>query len=103
MGFYLSSFAVSLGLTLLLEFPVTWCFGLRSRRMLTVFLLVNLLTNPAAVLLHLFGIPQLPIELAVVVTEWFVYRQFRVKKPLALSVCANAWSWGLGLVINQIF
>ena len=101
MRFYLEGLAVSLLLTLLLEFPAAWCFGLRNRRRIAVFLLVNLLTNPAAVLLHFVGIPQIPIELGVVLTEWLIYRQFEVKKPLALSLWANLLSWGLGLVIGQ--
>ena len=95
-------FAMSLGLTLLLEYPVAWLLGLRGRRTGILFVLVNVLTNPAAVLLHLFGVSQIPIELAVVLVEWFVYRQFGVKKPLLLSLSANVLSWGTGLVINRI-
>ena len=45
-------FAVSLGLTLLLELPVAYYWGLRSRHDLTVAVLVNVLTNPAVVLLN---------------------------------------------------
>ena len=95
-------FAVSFALTLLIEFAVFLCFGLRSRRCLKLLLLVNLLTNPAAVLLHWLGIPQIPIEIAVVLVEWQVYRPFsqEIPHPFALSLTANGVSWGLGLLIQ---
>ena len=43
--------------------------------MLLMFL-VNVLTNPAAVLLHWLGIPQLPVELAVIFVEAMIYLWF---------------------------
>ena len=95
-------FAVSLALTLIIEFLVFLCFGQRSRRCLKLLLLVNLLTNPAAVLLHWLGIPQMPIEISVVLAEWQIYRQFSedFSHPFALSLTANGVSWGLGLLIQ---
>ena len=56
----LSAFAVSLGLTLLLELPVAWLWGLRSRHDWMTTVLVNVLTNPAAVLLY----PDMPDKAA---------------------------------------
>lgn len=97
----LEMFCISLALTLLFELPVVWCFGLRTGRQLLLAVLVNILTNPAAVLLHLWGIPQLPIELAVVALEAFVYRRFGIRRPLPLSLTANTISWTLGLLIQQ--
>ena len=65
-------FAASLGLTLLIELPIAYLWGLRKRELLTV-LAANLMTNPLAVALHLTGIPQLPIELGVVLAEGAAY------------------------------
>ena len=73
----MTAFAVSLGLTLLLEVPVAYCWGLRSRHDLTVAVLVNVLTNPAVVLLNglLSAAPwwevQLPLEAAAIDVEGF--------------------------------
>lgn len=104
-------FAVSLGLTLLLELPVAYCWGLRSRHDLTVAVLVNVLTNPAVVLLNglLSATPwwavQLPLEAATIAVEGFCYRHCgeNICRPYLLSLCANCISYGAGLVLNAIF
>lgn len=103
---YLQMFGVSLGLTLVVELIVFLCFQLRRREQILLAVLVNLLTNPAAVWLHHFlGIPQIPIEILVVITECYVYHTFRqthrISNPLLLSLTANAASWGLGVLIQQ--
>ena len=104
-------FAVSLGLTLLLELPVAYYWGLRSRHDLTVAVLVNVLTNPAVVLLNglLSATPwwavQLPLEAAAIAVEGFCYRHCgeNICRPYLLSLCANCVSYGAGLVLNAIF
>ena len=104
-------FAVSLGLTLLLELPVAYYWGLRSRHDLTVAVLVNVLTNPAVVLLNglLSATPwwavQLPLEAAAIAVEGFCYRHCgaNIRRPYLLSLCANCISYGAGLVLNAIF
>lgn len=104
-------FAVSLGLTLLLELPVAYYWGLRSRHDLTVAVLVNVLTNPAVVLLNglLSATPwwavQLPLEAATIAVEGFCYRHCgeNICRPYLLSLCANCISYGAGLVLNAIF
>ena len=104
-------FAVSLGLTLLLELPVAYYWGLRSRHDLTVAVLVNVLTNPAVVLLNglLSATPwwavQLPLEAAAIAVEGFCYRHCgeNIRRPYLLSLCANCISYGAGLVLNVIF
>lgn len=100
-----SAFAVSLCLTLLLELPVAYAWGLRSRHNLTVAVLVNVLTNPAVVLLHALGIPILPLEAAAIAVEGFCYRHCGedVRRPYLLSLCANCISYGTGLALNAIF
>ena len=107
----MTAFAVSLGLTLLLELPVAYYWGLRSRHDLTVAVLVNVLTNPAVVLLNglLPATPwwavQLPLEAATITVEGFCYRHCgeNICRPYLLSLCANCISYGAGLVLNAIF
>lgn len=91
-------FALSLGLTLLLELPAAYLWGLRGRQLLTVFA-ANLMTNPLAVALHLWGIPQLPIEIGVVLAEGAAYSLHFEKRPWLLALVSNALSWGLGLIL----
>ena len=111
-GWFLS-LGVSLGLTLLFEVPFALLWGLRKGD-LTLCVLVNVLTNPVVVLCTLLWRTFVPcpdwpavavLELAAVVTEGLLYRDIgeHIRKPLLLSVCANALSYSLGLLINQIF
>ena len=96
-------YGISFGLTLLIELPICWLLGLRSREQLELVFLVNLLTNPAAVWLHTSaGFPQIPVELLVVIIEFYVYRQFNQPCPLRLSLTANGVSWGLGFVLQLL-
>ena len=95
----LNVFALSLGLTLLLELPVAYLWGLRRRQLLTVFA-ANLMTNPLAVALHLWGIPQVPIEIGVFIAEGWAYSLHIDKRPWLLALVSNAVSWGIGLLLN---
>ena len=102
MRLILLMYGISFALTLLIELPVCYLMGLRSREELELVFLVNLLTNPVAVWLHSSaGIPQIPIEVLVVIIECYVYYQFRQPHPLRLSLLANGISWGLGLVLQM--
>ena len=92
-------FAISLGLTLLIELPIAYLWGLRKRALLTV-LAANLMTNPLAVALHLTGIPQLPIEIGVVLAEGAAYSLHFEKRPWLLAIFSNAISWGIGLMLQ---
>ena len=92
-------FALSLGLTLLFELPVAYLWGLRRRALLTV-LAANLMTNPLAVALHLMGIPQIPIEIGVVLAEGAAYSLHFEKRPWLLAIFSNAISWGIGLMLQ---
>lgn len=94
----LEIFEASLALTLLFELPVAYFWGLRGRQLLTV-LAANVMTNPLAVALHLWGIPQVPIELGVVLAEGLVYSLHFEKRPWLLALVSNALSWGLGLIL----
>ena len=97
----LKIFPLCLGLTLLIELPIAYLWGLRGQELLTV-LVANVMTNPLAVALHLCGIPQVPIELGVVLAEGFAYRLHFDKRPLSLAIVSNAVSWGIGLLLPFI-
>lgn len=95
----LEIFSVSLLLTLAIELPIAYLWGLRGRELVTVAV-ANVMTNPLAVALHLWGIPQLPIELGVVLAEGAAYSLHFEKKPVLLAAVSNALSWGIGLMIQ---
>ena len=103
--------AVSLLLTLALEGLFAFAWGLRTRRELTVVALVNIMTNPAVVLLYhtgagLFGWPPLlvtvALESAAVVAEWIAYRACSevLRRPFVFALLVNAFSSGVGGIIN---
>ncbi len=109
----LSVLTVSLLLTLLLEEGFALVWGLRGWRELTVVALVNLLTNPAVVLLHhtaagLWGwnaaAVTAALELTAVLVEWRCYRACsrQLTQPLRFAVLANALSYGAGCIINLL-
>lgn len=97
--YLLKMFGISLGLTWLIELPAAHLWGLRGRELLTVAA-ANLMTNPLAVALHLLGIPQVPIELGVVLAEAAVYSLHFDRRPVLLAAVSNALSWGIGMVIQ---
>lgn len=96
----LKIFALCLGLTLLIELPMAYIWGLRGRELLTVAV-ANVMTNPLAVALHLCGIPQVPIEIGVVLAEGAAYSLHFEKRPFLLALFSNALSWGIGLILNR--
>lgn len=106
--YLLEMFGISLGMTLLIELPISRVMGMRGRKFLLLVVLVNILTNPAAVLLHWVGFSQIPVELGVIALEAAVYFWFsrddrwNIPHPVRLSVISNATSWILGLLIQHI-
>ena len=97
----LEIFALCLGLTLAIELPAAYFWGLRRRELVTV-LIANVMTNPLAVALHLCGIGQLPIELGVVIAEGVAYSLHFEKRPWRIAIVSNALSWGIGLLLNLV-
>lgn len=110
-GYMLQMFGVSLLLTIVIEGIVALCWGLRSRKKLQLVLLVNILTNPAAVLVYWLyqvyvggtSLPvQIVIEIVVVAVEAWIYRgfagekDFQMKRPVLFAIVANGLSWGMG-------
>ena len=109
----LISFGLSLLLTLLLEglFALVW--GLRGWREWAILALVNLLTNPAVVLLyHLFTglcglnavLVTLVLECVAIVVEWQYYKNCsrQLKRPFLFALLTNAFSYSLGFIIQLI-
>ena len=102
----LKVFALSLLFTLVIEIAAALLWGLR-RKDLLLAALVNLLTNPAVLLLHLLARSQaatLLLEAAAVVTEGLYYRRFgqSVRAPMRFSLAANLSSFLLGLLLGRL-
>lgn len=104
--YLLEMFGISLGLTLLLELTVCYFWGMRTGSLILLVILVNILTNPAAVLLNWLGVSQIPIEVAVFAVEAWIYHHFsrdeswHIPHPMVLSAVANGISWGCGIIIG---
>ena len=107
------SLIVSLLLTEAIELVFALVWGVRGRELWLV-VLVNLLTNPLAVLGYALlrnALPwpplwiQLPIELMVFVLEALLYLRLSrtIRRPLLFALCINLVSYGLGLVIGLLF
>lgn len=105
----LLSLAGSLALTLMVECGFALIVGKRGRALLLTAL-VNILTNPAVVLIslvwQLYALPLYPaavlaLELLAVFTEGFIYKKSRegFSRPYLFSLAANALSFGLGLIL----
>lgn len=107
-------FGISLMLTIVTELAIAFFFGLRTGKDILLVALVNVFTNPPAVLcnwlcrLYLPDYRRIPVQLAieavVVLAEALIYQCFaederwRIKRPVLLSLTANGCSWLLGLL-----
>ncbi len=102
----LLDFALSLLLTLVFEGVIALAWGVRKRDLL-LFVLVNVLTNPVAVLLHaLFpglGVTAV-LEAGVVLVEGALYQRlgYAVRRPWLFSLCANIFSFCMGLAVDLV-
>lgn len=106
----LYSLTVSLALTLVLELAFALVWGVRKKGLLLVALM-NLLTNPAVVLLHfLFTVfcgwrgflPILVLELAAFVVEGLCCRGM-IRKPWLFAFCVNLFSYSVGELLQILF
>lgn len=119
IGYLIEMFFVSLLLTVLTECAAAAIMGIFSPRRLGLVVLVNLLTNPVAVLLAwlwrtyagvllgqwgssrlIYGLFLGVIELCVVAVEALIYRRHMedIKHPWLLSLIANSCSFFIGLL-----
>ena len=103
------SLIISLFLTLFLETGFAFVFKKRKKDLLLV-VLVNILTNPAVVLLHwlilkytLFDIimTKIMFETLAILIEAFYYKKYgeNMKKPFLFSLGANVFSYGTGALL----
>ena len=108
----LPTFLLSLSLTLLLELLIARLCRLRGKDYL-LLILVNILTNPAVVYLHLLCrtlIPngrdlwQIPLEAAAIWLEGVCYARFArsIRRPYLFSLVANLFSYTCGLFLQQL-
>lgn len=106
----LITLALSLFLTLVLEEVFALLWGLRGWREWAVVALVNVLTNPAVVLLYhlstgLWGMNAvwvtLILECAAVVVEWRCYKSCsrQLKRPFLFALLANMISYSIGCIL----
>lgn len=111
-----SMFAVSLGLTIIIESVIARLWGLKTRKEMLLVVFVNILTNPAAVFFAWMAgaylgskwhFPtQCMIEIVVCAVEAYIYLNFvreegwNIKKPLQFAIVVNMISWLSGVVIQ---
>lgn len=101
---------ISLGLTLVLELAFAFLWGIRKKDSLWLLILINIATNPPAVLLHFLLVRQLLlssvfsvllIESVVVLSEWLLLKHNTkaISRPFLFSLLANLFSYCTGLAI----
>ena len=104
--YILEMFGISLGLTLLIELPIGFAMGMRGKKHILLMVLINVLTNPAAVLACWLGAAQIPVEIAVFGVEAGIFYWFskddkwQIKHPVLLALLANLISWASGILIQ---
>ena len=111
----LNSMLISLGLTIIIEYIVMELLFREERNYLKQFFLVNLITNPAIVLifniLRLLNFKYILItiiflEMLVVIIEGKLYKMFLEEnnnKWYINSLILNSISYLLGVVISKIY
>ena len=108
----LDSLVWALGLTLVLEEGFALLWGITGKRDLGLVALVNCITNPLVNVLYglgrLWSWPIRPmvlaLEIGAVAAEWLCYRKTEnaVRYPMLFSLCANAFSFCCGLVLQVL-
>jgi hypothetical protein len=104
---FLSALGLSLALTLAFELAFSLICGIRNQRDLLLVLLVNIVTNPAVVLIYLLFPSvwvKIPLELAAIAVEAIYYSKYAsgIRHPVVFSICANCFSFTLGTVVNLL-
>lgn len=107
----LIALAISLCITLTAELLLAFLVGARKKKCIISVLLVNILTNPAVVLLYYmnswyFGLPVILftviLELCAFLTEAVCYVKLDsgFKHPVIFSAMANIFSYCIGYLIS---
>ena len=95
---------ISLLLTLVTEFPVAFLFQAKGKDLLLVFL-VNILTNPAVVLVSTLTGDRVSLQMILegmaILAEGFYYNKYStyMRKGFLCSICCNLVSYGVGLLL----
>jgi hypothetical protein len=106
--------AVSLILTIALEAGFFFLVGKRNKKDLLLLVLVNVLTNPIVVSSYWMAVLYTRwnrvavttlLELFAVSTEGFLYKKHGQDFgcPYLFSFAANAFSFGMGVLLQRIF
>ncbi|NLT12989.1 MAG: hypothetical protein GXY05_01455 [Clostridiales bacterium] len=108
----LTALGISLAATLALELLFAFVFRKRGKDLILVCL-VNVLTNPAVVLIYILAstytefspvLLKAALEAMAVLTEAYYYKRYGTcfPKPLLFSLSANAFSFFAGELISLI-
>ena len=111
----LFALAISLILTLAFEigiFLLILFIRKRNKKDLLLVVLVNIITNPAVVLLYWLAalytdwnliMIKIPLEILAVLTEGYYYSKYGqdFKRPYLFSITANAFSFGIGVLLQR--
>ena len=96
----------ALGLTIALEGAFALLWGVREKRDLGLTALVNCATNPLVnmglALGRLWGWPEAPVVLALEAAA-DARTENRIRYPWRFSLCANAFSFSCGLLLQMLF
>lgn len=112
----MNSVFVSLGISLLLTWLLESIAYLFVKKKCLhdyiVLLLVNLVTNPVVVLISVITsftgakdiVLTVFLEVSAVLCEWLLYKNFakNISRPFVFSLCANAFSYFAGLILQLL-
>ena len=110
----MQSLALSLTLTILMEELFAVILGIRDKKDLILIGLVNVITNPVVVLsYYLFlyytdlnlMIVTIVLEIMAIYVESLYYKRYGkdYRHPIVFSLSANAFSFGVGKILNLIW
>ena len=111
-GELLSALGISLASTLILEAGFFLLIGKRNKKDLLLVIMVNIITNPAVVLLYWLAVLYTDInkifttaalEVFAVAAEGYYYKKYGwdFKRPYLFSLAANAFSLGVGMLVQK--
>jgi hypothetical protein len=109
----ITSLIISLLLTILLETGFFLITGKRRQKDLRLVVLVNVITNPIVVLSYWLAVRYtnwhpaavlIPLELLAILVEGNYYKKYGqdFRKPYLFAITANIFSFGLGVIIQQL-
>ena len=109
----LIALSVSLALTVTLESGFFLLTGKRNKKDLLLVALVNVMTNPAVLLLYWLAVSYsgfnwiitiAVLEVLAVLTEGYIYKKHGqdFKRPYGFSLFANMFSYGTGVLLQMI-